>query len=90
MDDRTHGKLRNHSGVRKVGEQPEDCGDGYVGVWKVTEAVDNWIDQHVPKPSLTPCGHTGVVNLGEEGYTCQNDDCDERFDRETALEVLRG
>lgn len=88
MAERTHAKLRNHAGVEKVGEERCDAGNGFVNVWQVSEAVAAFIDESVVEPSLTPCGHTGVVNLGDE-YTCQTETCDERFGRETALEVLK-
>ena len=86
IGDSAHGVLREHGGVRKVGETR--CKDGTVAVWQVTEAVAAFVEHNVTEPSLTPCGHTGVVNLGDT-YTCQTETCDARFDRETALEVLK-
>jgi len=35
-----------------------------------------------------PCEHRGVRNLGDGEYTCSMDDCDARFDRETARRRL--
>lgn len=38
-----------------------------------------------------PCveeGHTGIRNLGDGEYTCTRDGCNERFDRETAKEIV--
>lgn len=46
--------------------------------------------QRIDPPTLTPCGHTGVRNLGDGVYTCSELDCSRRFDRETAREVLGG
>lgn len=40
-------------------------------------------------PNTADCGHTGVKNLGNDEFTCSNDDCDARFGRETAREVAR-
>lgn len=89
IDQSAHAILREYGGVRKVGETRCEAGNGIVAIWQTTEAVAAFIEHNVTEPSLTPCGHTGVVNLGD-AYTCQTDSCDERFGREAALEVLRG
>lgn len=88
IDESDHTIFRETTVIRKVGET--DTGSGVVGLWKTTERLATYVDQRVPEPNLTPCGHTGVRNLGDDGYTCQHDDCDGRFDREAALAVLRG
>jgi len=59
-------------------------------VWRVNDGVEEMVDRFVAHASLCPCGHAGVRNVrGEDdpGFSCSNDDCDIRFDRETAREV---
>lgn len=59
-------------------------------VWTVKPGVEAVIEQYAAAASLCPCGHAGVRNVrGEDapGFSCQRDDCDIRFDRETAREV---
>lgn len=87
IDESDHTIFRQTSVIRRVGET--DTGTGTVGLWQTTERLSAYVEQRVPEPNLTPCGHTGVTNLGDDGYTCQTDDCDGRFGREAALAVLR-
>lgn len=59
-------------------------------VWQVKRGVEELVEQYAASASLCPCGHAGVRNVrGEDnpGFSCQNDDCDIRFDIETAREV---
>ncbi len=59
--------------------------------WTVADGVRAWIAAHVDPPGECPapdCRAGGITNLGGGAYTCSNDDCDSRFDRETAAEVL--
>lgn len=59
-------------------------------LWGVPPRVDRWIRENVDTQT-TPCGNaTGFRNLRDEaGFTCTDEACDCRFDRETALEVTR-
>jgi len=59
--------------------------------WTLPQGVAAWIAAHVDPPGECPapdCRAGGIRNLGDGRYTCSNDDCDSRFDRSTAAEVL--
>lgn len=60
--------------------------------WTLTQGAAEWIAAHVPEPAggcpVAECYASGIRNLGGGRYTCSNDDCDSRFDRSTAAEVL--
>jgi hypothetical protein len=75
--------------ARSLADDPEYESDGHL--WTVPAGVAAWIEQNVDS-TMTPCGcSTGIrtVTAGET-YTCRNDECNETFDRETALEVVNG
>ena len=62
----------------------------YSWLWEPADGVREWIEHNVDLRGECPaadCDSRGVKNLGDE-YTCTNDDCDSRFDRQTAREVL--
>ena len=75
--------------VRFVGD--DEAFDHKGHLWRTSPAAGRWIDCVISEDVVTtPCGcSTGVRNLGDgETYTCTEDDCDCRFGRETALEVV--
>lgn len=74
-----------------------ECGDRldadveYEGHWwRTNPTVYEYLHENYDEPTLTPCGCSNGIQCVEAGevYTCQNDDCEETFDRETALEVV--
>ena len=78
-------QFRSAGILEKRGRDDEDR-----RLWGVPPRVDRWIRNNVDTET-TPCGcSTGFrcVEAGET-YTCTDDECDCRFDRETALEVTR-
>jgi hypothetical protein len=58
--------------------------------WRTVVGVVEWVEDHIAGRSYTPCGcSTGIRTLeAGETYSCTNDDCDETFGRETAMEVM--
>ena len=63
----------------------------YSWLWEPADGVREWIEHNVDLRGQCPapdCDSRGVKNLGDGEFTCTNDDCDSRFDRETAEEVL--
>lgn len=59
-------------------------------VYRTNPQAYNWIQANVNRPKTLPCGHSGIRNLRDGGYTCYDDDCQAEFDRAAAEEVLRG
>lgn len=57
--------------------------------WRLTDAARYELEAIARQATVAPCGHRGIVNLGNE-YTCSFDGCDERFDRETAERIVGG
>ena len=65
--------------------------DDYSWLWEAPDGVVKWIEHSMDLTGDCPaadCPSRGVRNLGDGEYTCTDDDCDARFDRETAEEVL--
>ena len=58
-------------------------------LWGVPPQIHRWIAKNVDIET-TPCGCSTGVRCVESGetYTCTDDECDCRFGRETALEVV--
>jgi hypothetical protein len=70
-----------------------DDATAYAWKWDLADGVREWIAHNVDPPAGCPepgCHATGVSNLGDGEFTCTAEDCDSRFDRETAREVLEG
>lgn len=61
-----------------------------VPIWETDERAYAAIEAYEPAGSCMPCGHRGFRNLGDEGYTCGDEDCGARFGRETARRCLEG
>lgn len=59
--------------------------------WTTPRHVHEYIQSQIQIPDITTaeCGHTGIHNLGDDRYTCANEDCEETFGRETAREVIQ-
>lgn len=65
--------------------------DEYEGHWWYTNRTAYaYLHENYDEPTLTPCGCSNGVRCVTAGevYTCQNDNCDETFGRETAEEVV--
>ena len=58
-------------------------------LWGVPPRVDRWIAENIDIET-TPCANATGVRCVEAGelFTCTDDECDCRFDRETAAEVV--
>jgi hypothetical protein len=58
--------------------------------WHTNRTAYAYLHENYDEPTLTPCGCSNGIQCVEAGevYTCQNDDCSETFDRETAEEVV--
>ena len=67
---------------------PRYAGRGHL--WGADANCYAWVEDNIDV-ELTPCGNAaGVRNLRDEaGYTCTDESCDCRFDRETAKEVVK-
>jgi hypothetical protein len=61
---------------------------GSINVYRTTQIAAAYVDSLDDIPG--PCPHTGVrcVDADAGVYTCLDEDCDVRFDRETAREVM--
>ena len=87
-----HGALSvfHQSGiVETVGRYNTENGDAR-HLWRTKPGMVEWVDDNIAVLPRTPCGcSTGfrTISAGET-YSCTNDDCDIRFDRETAEELV--
>ena len=68
-----------------------ETGSNGTPLWRTDPAVYRWIQRNLDPQTTCPRGRgLGITNLGDGIYTCTNDDCPCRFDRERAREVLDG
>lgn len=86
--DRISKLLSNH--VIEIEEHHGADTDHDAHLYRTRASAYRYVQEHLDEPTLTPCGHTGVRNLGGGEYTCQDAECDARFDRAAAREVLEG
>jgi len=57
-------------------------------IWRISPVgreVLEWLEE----PNTLPCGHQGLRNLRNGGYTCQNENCDQEFSKATAKKVIQ-
>ena len=78
-------QFRSAGILEKRGRDDEDR-----RLWGVPPRVNRWIRENVDTET-TPCANATGFRCVEAGetYTCTDDGCGCRFDRETALEVTR-
>lgn len=58
--------------------------------YRTSTGVVGWVREHIDAPRTFECGHPGLRNLGDGRYTCQHDECNAVYDRETAAAVFGG
>lgn len=83
-------RLHRTGVVRKAGREDGANGTYY---WRTADGVHEWVDSHLDDDNrgTTPCGATGVVNLGNGWFTCNDNECTQwacLFDEATAREVV--
>lgn len=74
---------------RKIGavEVVENPSYGRASTYRTAKPAWEFISDLDGSPG--PCPHRGIRNLrDEDGYSCPVDECDARFDRETAREIV--
>lgn len=76
-------KLRVWGVIRVVGT--DDRGKY---LWETTPDAARWIEHNVEIGDRFPCGHHGMRNLPEGGFTCLDEGCDQEFSEEIAREVF--
>jgi hypothetical protein len=71
----------------RVHQDPRYKGRGHL--WGTAANCYRWVEENI-ESTLTPCGNATGVRCVESGetYTCTDESCDCRFDRETAAEVI--
>lgn len=59
-------------------------------IWGTNPDVFGWIVDNLTRPDETPCGNATGIRTVEAGkvYTCTDEDCNCRFDRHIAEEVV--
>lgn len=67
----------------------ERRGNEHPNIYRTHPAAETHIIRQ-RRATQTPCGHTGVRNLGDGAYTCSFEGCEATFDRDRAEEVLSG
>lgn len=83
-------KLRGAGIIKRAGtlRQSERCANSRGRIWHIPADAHEQATQYDKEtPSPCGCGHSGIRNLGDDTYTCCDDDCDVRVTRE---EVTHG
>jgi len=57
-----------------------------VRIWRLTRIGKTVLEQ-LDEPNTLPCGHQGLRNLRDAGYTCQNEDCNAEFGEKIAKQL---
>lgn len=64
-----------------------DEGGKYIHLWELNPAIEDMVQSHIDHADILPCGHTGLQNLRDGGYSCGVEVCDAEYSRETVEEV---
>jgi len=56
-------------------------------IWRISPQGREMLEQ-VEEPETLPCGHQGLRNLRDGGYTCQKESCDNEFSKATAKRLF--
>lgn len=87
--DITDADLYKLSEVDIIEKRDQIDGSTSAHYWSTVPGIHEWAADHIDESARTPCGKaTGVRNLGDGEFTCNNSDCDCRMTREQAREVL--
>lgn len=80
--ERVFRRFREHAVIKRV------SGTGEPGVYRTDTAAYNHARALEAGRSTHPCGHGGIRNLRDAGYSCGEPTCDARFDRAVAERAL--
>lgn len=73
--------------IQKCGYEDDDT---YAHYWETKQGVRDWLESRIENRDTTPCGHATGIRTIEAGttFTCTDDSCDCRMDRETAEAIF--
>lgn len=57
-------------------------------LWRTRWGAAAWIEHNVEVGDRFPCGHHGLRNIPDGGFTCLVEDCDREFPERVAREVF--
>lgn len=80
--ERVFRRFREHGVIKRI------TGPGDAGVYRTDPAAYNHARHLEARRTTLPCGHGGVRNLRDAGYTCGEPSCDARFERAVAERAL--
>lgn len=80
--ERVFRRFREHGVIKRV------TGAGVIGEYRTDPAAYNHARNLEARRTTLPCGHGGIRNLRDEGYTCGEPSCDARFERSVAERAL--
>jgi len=72
--------------VERVDRKPTDSSWYYT--WRLTDDAEQYARDILEERDELPCGHSGIENIHNGGYSCAFDGCDAEFSRDTVEEVL--
>lgn len=89
IDHTVTNRLHKNGAIERVGRTRQTNDRTTATIWQTDAATHAWVHEHIERTHETPCGNSGVrcIDPGET-FSCTDDDCDCRFGRETALEVM--
>lgn len=84
----THAQITNTQIVEKAGHLRTSDNRHY---WKTNPDAYRRLQRLLDKRDhVHSCGHSGLVNLGNDTYTCSLERCTARYDRATVTEAYFG
>lgn len=81
--ERVFRRFREHGVIKRV------TGAGVRGEYRTDPAAYLHARNLEARRTTLPCGHGGVKNLRDDGYSCGEPSCDARYDRETAERAIQ-
>lgn len=80
--ERVFRRFREHGVIKRV------TATGVRGEYRTDPAAYLHARNLEARRTTLPCGHGGIRNLRDDGYTCGEPSCDARFDRDIAERAL--
>lgn len=67
----------------------EEGEHGLIYYYRIHPKIQGLVLDHLKHADTLPCGHTGLQNLRDGGYSCGVEVCDAEYSRETVEEVFK-
>lgn len=74
--------FKSNNIIHQVRRESDRTENQWRWVWTIDERAYDWVTNYEPISYKMPCGHHGIVNLGDGEFQCCCSWCDETHKRE--------